>query len=249
MKFQTLMATSALVILAACGGSNTPTTDPAPEPEFDPVPTLEVSAPLTDAAIGARAQALNDTYGDDVASSTFTAAADMPAGGGAAMTGVIAIHEPGVAYDEIEEGVFGQIDIVADFGNNTLDGTASNFSFDNGETTTEFTGELTLDADIDRSAAGFAGTVEGTLISPFDQADFDINVAGNFLGDDRGQRVEKFACRFLIAVGALGAARPRPRAARHRARRHRAMVPGLSLRLPRPARGLLAGARLGAGQA
>ena len=186
MRIQTLMASSALVMLAACGGSNTQATEPAPEPEFAPVPELEVSAPLADTAIAARADALADAYGDDVESGSFTAAADIPAGGGAAMSGVIAIHEPGEAYDEIEEGAFGQIDIVADFGNNTLEGTASNFSFVSESGTLDFTGEMTLEADIDRSNAGFEGTIEGSLISPYDGADITADVAGNFLGDDAG---------------------------------------------------------------
>lgn len=186
MKFQTLMASSEIVMLAACGGSNTQATDPAPEPEFAPVPELDVSAPLADTAIAARADALADAYGDDVESGSFTAAADIPAGGGAAMTGVIAIHEPGVDYDEIEVGAFGQVDVVADFGNNSLTGTASNFFLTDGQGTGDLTGELTIDADIDRSNAGFAGTVEGSLSSPFDLLEVTAEVDGNFLGDDAG---------------------------------------------------------------
>lgn len=126
---------------------------------------------------------MSEKYDDLLDSGEFNGADDLRTGGSANFAGVVAVSSSGVANGTSEPLVIGQISVLADFENDKLTGTASNF-YDI-EDETEIGGSASLDADINTGTGMFAGTFEGAFEGTGgveDDVPFFADIEGGFAG-------------------------------------------------------------------
>lgn len=165
----TILAVSALALLTACGGSNAPVIAQITSLPYDGVEELAMS--------------LSDKYDDLLDSGEFAGADDLRANGTAGFAGVVAVGGSGVANGTSEAIVIGQISVLADFENDKLTGTASDF-YDI-EDESAIGGSASLDADINTGTGMFAGTFEGAFEDTGgvdDDVPFSAYIEGGFAG-------------------------------------------------------------------